>query len=180
MLTLILLIFLFLLLFAMLSVVIWTIRLGISPMPTSKKAKKAILQSLPHNISGKIVDLGSGWGTLIFPLARQHPNCTVIGYELSPFPYLISKIRHFFQPLPNLKIYRKEFLNAPLQDADIIVCYLYPAVMYPLKVKFEQELRPGSLVVSSTFAVPGWKPDQIIEVNDIYHSKIYIYFVKKN
>ncbi|MBI3211715.1 MAG: SAM-dependent methyltransferase, partial [Simkania negevensis] len=48
-----------------------TLRSGISPMPTSKKIKEALFAHLPAMQSGKkIIDLGSGWGNLVFPLSK--------------------------------------------------------------------------------------------------------------
>ena len=166
---------LFLMFFGVISIVIWTLKTGISPMPTSRKAKARMLEAFPQKIEGKIVELGSGWGTLAFPLAKRYPHCTVIGYELSPLPYLFSKLRHYFQPLPNLKIYRKDFYYIHLNDASLVVCYLFPGAMHSLRTKFDKELPRNAWVVTNTFAVPGWKPDKILTVNDLYHSKIYVY-----
>ena len=169
------LLFLALLFAAVCLVVIWTIKTGISPMPTSGKAKALLLAAIPKNHSGKIVELGSGWGTLLFPLAKKHPLSTIVGYELSPIPYWFSKLRHCFQPLSNIKIYRKDFFQIPLNEASIVVCYLFPGAMERLKNKFDRELVSETLVISNTFAVPGWNPTKVLELNDIYHTKIYIY-----
>jgi len=40
-----------------------------------------------------IVDLGSGWGTLVVGLARAFPGASVQGLEMSPFPFLVSRLR---------------------------------------------------------------------------------------
>lgn len=145
-------------------------------MPTSRKAKTALLKTIPPNHSGKIIELGSGWGTLLFPLAKEHPLSTVIGYELSPIPYFFSKLRLYLQPFPNIKIYRKDFFQFPFHDASVVICYLFPGAMEKLKNKFENELSAKTLVVSNTFAIPGWIPDKIMRLDDLYQSKIYIYF----
>lgn len=47
-----------------LSVVIGSLWNGISPMPTSSKAKYCLFEALPLQIDGKIYELGSGWGRL--------------------------------------------------------------------------------------------------------------------
>jgi hypothetical protein len=160
-------------------IVIWTIKTGIPPMPTSRKAKTLLLNAISPLHSQKIIELGSGWGTLLFPLAEQHPSSLVIGYEISPLPYFFSKLRHYLQPFPNLQIYRKDFFQISLKEASIVVCYLFPRAMENLKIKFESEL-DHALVISNTFAISGWDPIEILELNDIYHSKIYIYFKIKN
>ncbi|NGX42362.1 MAG: hypothetical protein K940chlam7_00642 [Chlamydiae bacterium] len=159
------------------SIVIWSIRNGISPMPTSRKAKKSLLFLLPRDLKGKVYELGSGWGTLAFLLAKALTKCQIIGYELSTFPYFISKLRQWPQRLPNLTLVRGDFFSIPLDDASLIVCYLYPGAMRRLKSKFEKELKPGTWVISNTFAIPGWEPMRIEETGDIYRSKIYLYRV---
>jgi trans-aconitate methyltransferase len=157
------------------SIIIWSIRNGISPMPTSSKAKKCLMSLLPDQIHGVIYELGSGWGTLTFPLARHYSKAVVIGFETSPVPFFVSWLRRFSEKAPNLCLKREDFFSFPIKDASLIICYLYPQAMQRLKLKFLNELKPGCVIISNTFAIPGWKPEKIIEVQDIYRSKIYVY-----
>lgn len=154
------------------SLLFHTLKNGISPMPISGRARRALLEVLPDMQGGKVIDLGSGWGNLIFPLANQYKNCQVFGYENSLIPFWFSFLINDKQ---NLKIKRANFYDIPLDDADLIVCYLFPKGMSRLKEKLERELKVGARVVSHTFAVPTWKPQEVIEVNDIHRSKIYLY-----
>lgn len=156
-------------------IVIWSIFNGIGPMPSSPKAKRILLENLPPSCYGPIYELGSGWGTLVFPLAKKYPHCSIIAYENSPIPFFISKIRHLFSRDKNLKIERKNFFKVDLGNAAMIICYLYPGAMQKLKTKFEKELNKNTVVVSNTFSIPGWKAYKICEISDIYHSKIFMY-----
>lgn len=158
-----------------LSVVYWSLRNGISPMPTSPKAKQCLISLLPNDLDGKIYELGSGWGTLLFPLAKHYPDCPAIGIENSHLPFMASKAMLFLKRLPNVKLERKDFFTVPLNDAKLVVCYLFPGAMERLKEKFEKELAPGTWVVSNTFAVPGWTPYAAVDVCDLYRTKIYLY-----
>lgn len=146
-------------------------------MPSSVKAVKKILEIAPDQITGPIVELGSGWGTLAFPLASRYPDIQVIGYETSPFPFLFSKGRQILNPQPNLKFYRRDFYQDKFREPGLVVCYLYPGAMKILKSKLEEELRPGTWVISNTFAIPGWKPLKVCELEDMYKTKIYLYRV---
>lgn len=156
-------------------IVFWTWYNGISPMPTSKKAKISLFKNLPVCREGTIFELGSGWGTLVFPLAKKYPTCKVIGLENSPLPYLFSKSRQRLNPLPNLELRFTNFFSLPLNEASLIVCYLYPGAMKKLKIKFEKELTKGTYVISHTFSIPGWQPLNVYEIHDLYHNKIYLY-----
>lgn len=165
----------------LISIVIYSIYHGITPMPTSQKTKKQIFFNLPKKINtGKIYELGSGWGTLAFPLASHYPRNEVIAIENSLIPYLFSQGWAFATSYSNLTILKRNFYSVSLEDASLVVCYLYPQAMIQLKTKFEQELKPGTWVISNTFAIPGWKPEQIFQVSDIYQTKIYLYLVLTN
>ena len=152
----------------------YTLKNGISPMPTSGKVREALMQVLPEVEDGIIIDLGSGWGNLIFPLAKKYESCHIFGYENSPIPFWFSSL---INSKKNLKIKRSNFFEIPLHNASIVVCYLYPKGMERLKAKLETELKPGTHVISHTFAVPEWKAKTTIEVDDLHHSKIYLYEV---
>ena len=146
-------------------------------MPSSKKARNKILDLIPGGVLGEIVDLGSGWGSLVFPIAREFPSCSVVGYEQSPVPLLFSRARSVLSPRANLEIRREDFFDVPLNKAEVIVCYLYQDSMERLKTKFEAELRPGTLVISKDFRVPQWTPRQTHAVNDLMGTVIYVYSV---
>lgn len=168
-------IFFFLIFAIIASITWWTIRNGISPMPTSKKVKQALLQVLPQNVTGEVVDLGSGFGTLAFFLSKRYPKCRVIGYETSPIPYFISLIIKMITGNSQVHFIRKNFFSVSHKNASMVVCYLYPGAMKKLQVKLNQELKPGTWVISHTFALPNWKPIEVFHVKDLYRTKIYLY-----
>ncbi len=72
------------------AIVISSLKIGISPMPSSKATHKIILEYVKKTENKTIIDLGSGFGSLAIFLASNLPNRKIIGYELSFFPWLIS------------------------------------------------------------------------------------------
>ncbi|MEW6368046.1 MAG: methyltransferase domain-containing protein [Acidobacteriota bacterium] len=157
------------------SIVYYTVRTGISPMPSSPLARRAILGMLPADLTGAIVDLGSGWGSLAFPLARRFQSARVCGYEVSWVPFLCSRLRLRITRPPNLCIRRCDFFEVSFSEYDVVVCYLYTGAMRRLKSKLESELRPGTLVLSHTFAVHGWHPERVVRLGDTFATRIYLY-----
>jgi hypothetical protein len=123
----------------------------------------------------KIYELGSGWGTIGFPISRKYRSKKIICFENSLMPYVYSYLLNKVSNFNNLVICKKNFYQASLREADIVICYLYPEAMKRLRYKFEEELKPGALVISNTFAVPGWQSMSVIELEDLYRSKIYKY-----
>jgi trans-aconitate methyltransferase len=163
---------------ALCSIVFWSIRNGISPTPTSRKQKEVLLRAITANPAGPVYDLGSGWGTLAIALAKRFPDCKIIGIENSPIPYIASRVVHFFYGFQNLRFKRANFMNVSFEDAAVIVCYLFPGGMRKLKPKLEM-LQPGTIVISNTFSVPGWKPEQTFHAKDLYRSAVYVYCIGK-
>jgi hypothetical protein len=158
------------------SIIAYSLYNGITPMPTSPRVRRKLLEIInERQITGKIFELGSGWGTLAIPLARMLPHCHIIAYENSSIPYTFSRFAQAISRQKNLKIIRGNFFRISLAEADLIVCYLYPKAMERLKIKFERELKEECLVISSTFAVPEWRAERVAEAPDHYRTKIYVY-----
>jgi len=148
---------------------------GISPTPTSPKVQRELLLLLPELKNQEIAELGSGWGTLAFALARHFPTCHVHAYEVSPFPYLVSTIFSKCFLLRNVSIKRHDFFQVSLKNISLVVCYLYPEAMQQLKIKLEKELSPEAYILSHTFAIPGWIPVDFARASDLYKTPIYLY-----
>ncbi len=100
----------------------------------------------------KFYDLGCGDGKLVFAAAGA--GARAVGFEISLLPYLIAKTRSFF--VENTEVRFKNFWKQNLSDADVIYIFLTPKVNPKAKLKFEQELKPGTRVVAYTWPVIGW------------------------
>ena len=157
----------------------YSLATGISPVPTSREVRTIILDRLPETLSGTVLELGAGWGTLARPLAWRYRDNRVIAYELSPLPWLVLKLRQLARPCPNLSIRRADFMDAGFADAALVVCYLYPGAMARLRPKFEAELRPGTWVVSNAFPVPGWQPEAVVPAEDAFGGEVYFYRIRE-
>lgn len=160
---------------ACVSIIWYSVRLGISPMPSSRKACAAIISAGGDLPAGPIVDLGSGWGTLVFAVAKKYKKNQVIGFEKSFFPWLVSVSIKFIFNISNVKFYREDFLEADLSGASTLLCYLFPAGMYALEKKLEKDGGLPLLVISNTFAMPSWRGAVVVNIDDIYKTPIYIY-----
>jgi hypothetical protein len=57
----------------------------------------------------------------------------------------------------------------------VVVCYLFRGGMQQLAPKLSAELKPGALVLSNTFALPGWTPEATVVVDDLWKSPVYRY-----
>lgn len=127
---------------------------------------------------GILFELGSGFGLLAIDIAKAFPNKQVYAYEGSFFPWLFSLCLIKCMRLNNITLYYQDFFDIPLTKASVVICYLYPGAMTKLKGKFENELPPRAIVISNTFAVPGWKPSEVQRMDDLYQTPLYRYNYK--
>lgn len=104
-----------------------------SPLiPTSGRIKKILLceigKELERQKNQTVVDLGSGWGTLLIPLAKKFPNHKFIGIEKAFLPYIFSKIRA--SRLENGFFCRQDFFSFNLSDVNIVISFLMKKMMF--------------------------------------------------
>lgn len=158
--------------------IIWsTLRLGISPMPTSPVVRAAALSLLPELREGEVHELGAGFGGVAFALADALPSTSVIAWEASFVPFAVCWLRQRARARRNLSIRRGDLFSADLRRARLVCCYLYPGAMSALAPKLARELPGGAVVLSQTFAVPGWVPETTRRAADLYRTPIYRYVV---
>ena len=169
------------LLFALLALsIVWTtLRVGISPVPSRRLARLAMLDAVGSPVAGStIVDTGSGWGSVVIAAARRFPQAQVVGYELSLVPFLISVILKHLLNLTNLRIVHRDFMTQDLTRAAIILCYLYPTGMQRLSTKLVADQFSG-LLISNTFTLTNMNAQRVVRIDDLFRSPVYIYHLSQ-
>lgn len=176
-----------LLILGLLSIVYYTVRNGISPMPSSGAARKAVAEEVQALVRAgwlseqdTILDAGSGWGHLAFCLARRFPQMSVIGVENSPIPLIAARIVRGLAVYPNVEFKRGNLFHAAYSDAKLIVCYLYPGAMQPLQRTVEKALMKNETIrecwlLSVGFALPHVPAARKTICRDLYRTPIYLY-----
>lgn len=106
-------------------------------------------------------ELGSGFGNGLIIASREF-GVKSIGIEISPFHYLVSKLKTFTDK--NIKIIFSDTRKVNLKNADIIFCYLFPKLLNNLSDKFLSELKLGTIIISNSFKIDKLKPYLIKEI----------------
>lgn len=165
-------------LLAIASVALYTVITGAPPMPSSAAGRDEIVRMLPPRVEGKIIDVGCGIGTLLFPLAERYPSCRVVGYERSPLPWLIARLRLALGQITgkcrNVTLVWDDYRRHSLADAGVIVCYLDSFATQQLGRQLLEQLAEA-LVISNTFAIPGWQPCEVHQLDGNKAAPIYLY-----
>jgi len=140
---------------------------------TTRTRIAAFIEAVPMRKGQLLVDLGSGDGRVLRQAWKNY-NVKAIGFEVNLLAYLKAQVLSI--GLEQVKIRRKSFWSQNLADADVIFCYLYPDVMRKLSTKLKMELKPGTLVVSCNFSIPGFKPLRVLRPEGSLHNDpLYIY-----
>ncbi len=102
----------------------------------------------------RIVDIGCGFGGMVRHLARLRPDCAVVGVELAPLPYGVAKFINAASAGGG-RILHGDYQRLDFTEYDVVFAYLSPAAMPGLWAKARAEMRPGTLLLSYEFAIPG-------------------------
>jgi len=140
---------------------------------TSRAKITAFLNAIPMKADQTMIDLGCGDGRVL-RVAQKRYGVRTIGFEINPIAYLKARLYSFGSN--NIKIRRENFWEADLSGADVVFCYLYPDVMKKLAAKLTAGLKPGAIVVSSNFALPGFVPSRVLRLQNCRHNDpMYVY-----
>ncbi len=165
---------LYLAVLAGLTFVFWTTFRGEVPLFLSNRATaEAVLGLLPRTDGLKVIDLGAGTGGLLRRLAQARPDARFTGVEHAPLPWLAGRMNA--RGLTNLAIERSDLWRRPLGGQDVVYTFLSPKVMLRLWQKVRAEMRPGTLLISSSFPVPDVEPERVVEVADRRGTQLYCY-----
>lgn len=130
-----------------------TYRTQVPYYPSGPAGWCAVAAVLPAT-SLRIVDIGSGFGGLVRHLAKERPDCAVTGVELAPLPCWVAKFINSASGSRG-RILHGDYQRLDFAEYDVVFAYLSPAAMPDLWLKARAEMRPGALLLSYEFAIPG-------------------------
>lgn len=167
----------YLLFFLLMMLIFWGTVKGDVPLFLSSSAVgEALAAILVGENTRNFADLGAGVGSVVAPLAKKFPELRIIALERAPLPWLIGfwRCRH----LENVDVRLQNLWNCNLGEYSVVFAFLSPLVMVEIGKKVQQEMQAGSLFVSSCFAVPEWRPEQVVELGDRQKSSLYCYRIR--
>jgi len=148
---------------------------GYAPfISTDKKTIREIVSDLDIKEDSNVYELGCGQARFLRIVERNFPQAKLTGIENLITIFFINKIR---LKLINsrIKLLFNNFFKINLNEADLIYCYLNNATMQSLGIKFKQECKKGTQIISRSFPIPQFEPEKIIRIKNknVYFYKIY-------
>ncbi len=138
---------------------------------SSRQVPATLAQHLPQRPGLRVVDLGCGLGGPLAGLARLRPDLRLSGVEAAPLNWLASRLR--LGRRADIRL--GSLWDEDLSRYDLVYAYLSPAPMARLWEKACREMRPGTLFVSNSFAIPGATPDEVIELQGPHRSRLLLW-----
>lgn len=152
--------------FAVLLGFFWnTFRTRVPLYLSDRKAWEALLPLLPAERPFRFIDLGSGFGGVLFYLEPRFPLGRFEGAEIAPASWLVSRMRAAWRK-SRVVFHRRDYGGLDLGDYDVVFAFLSPAVMPALWAQAQAQMRAGAWFVSLSFDVAGAPPDRTISLAD--------------
>lgn len=123
----------------------------------------------------KLYDLGAGDGRIVITAAQRY-NVKAVGVEISD-----KLVRSADDMIDRLGLQQRasmihaDIFDVDFSDADVVTIFLATQSNEKLRPRLEKLLKPGALVISHDFAVPGWKPKLVDKAEDHHRHAIYVY-----
>jgi hypothetical protein len=142
-----------------------TFRTQVPFYPSGPAAWEAAAGMLPADRPVKFIDIGSGLGALVLHLSKRRPESVFEGIEVAPLPWLWSVLRARIGR-HRASFIRGDYGRLDFASYDVVFAYLSPAAMPALWQKARAEMRPGTLLLSYEFHIPGMPPHMTVAPAD--------------
>lgn len=110
-----------------------------------------------------VMDLGSGDGRTVITAAKR--GATAFGIEYNPDMVALSQKNAAASGVGNKATFMKaDLFETDLSKATVITMFLLPQINLKLRPKL-LDLKPGTRVVSNTFTMEEWTPDETFTVS---------------
>ena len=146
-------------------------------VPTPQDVVDKMLELAKVTSDDVVYDLGSGDGRIVITAAQKY-GAHAVGVEINPDLYRLSSSRIKELGLDDrAHIICEDMFDVSVHRATVVTLYLLSSFNAKLRPKLERELRSGTRIVSHDFQVPGWDPEQTVEVTSRYgiSHKLYLY-----
>ena len=108
-----------------------------------------------------VVDLGSGDGLIPLTAARMNPRLRGLGVDIDPKLVDQSNERARSEGVADrVRFEHRNAFDADLREATVVTMWLFPELMNLLRPVILERARPGTRVVTSTWGLGSWQPDE--------------------
>src|SRR5690606_9094222 len=133
-------------------------------VPTSQALVDRMLEMAQLTAEDRLVDLGSGDGRLVITAAKR--GAASRGIEFNPDLVAISKRAAQTEGVAQRATFEQaDIFESDFSDASVVTLFLLPSLNLRLRPTL-LDMKPGTRVVSNSFAMEAWEPDESVEVKE--------------
>jgi hypothetical protein len=144
-------------------------------VPTLDELVTAMLKAAKVGPSDYVIDLGSGDGKIPIAAAKQF-GARALGVEYNP--QMVQLARCYVRNAglnDRVRVVQGDIFQTDFSEATVLTLYLLSDLNLKLRPRI-LELKPGTRVVSNTFKMGDWSPDEFIE-SEIGNTRAYLWIV---
>jgi SAM-dependent methyltransferase len=143
-------------------------------VPTPQAVVDEMLRLAAVTKNDVVYDLGSGDGRIVITAAKKY-GARGVGVDIDPERVKEANANALQAGVTDrVKFLQQDLFATDLKGASVVTLYLLPAVNLKLRPKLWAELKPGTRVVSHSFDMGDWKPENTVEIQG---SKIYYWVI---
>lgn len=132
--------------------------------PTANTLVEKMLDLAKVTAKDRLVDLGSGDGRTVIAAARR--GATAIGIEYNPKMVELARFNARKAGVGRKATFRRsDLFRTNFSRANVVTLFLLPEINERLRPQILR-MKPGTRVVSNTFEMGDWEPDQQETVED--------------
>ncbi len=148
-------------------------------LPSHKKVVKEALNLAEVGEGDVFVDLGAGDGRVVIEAAKR--GAVAVGVEIRDD--LLQKARKKIEKAGlngKAKVVKGDLFRFDwVRNATVVYMFLDREGAAKIKPLLEQNLRPGTKVITITYPIPEWKPTKVTKVKTFFETRtIYLYIHK--
>lgn len=133
-------------------------------VPTPQELVNKMLDMAKATPKDYVIDLGSGDGRTVITAAKR--GIRALGIEYNPDMVELSKRNAAKEGVGDKATFVKaDLFETDFSQATVITMFLLPEINLKLRPKI-LDLKPGTRIVSNTFTMEDWAPDETATVGD--------------
>ncbi len=148
-------------------------------VPTPPEVVAKMLEMAKVGQGSLVYDLGCGDGRIVIAAAKTY-GARGVGIDIEPARIRECKANAAAAKVESLVRFRtSDVMKVDLSPATVVTTYLLPESNALVRPKLERELRPGVLVVTHNYIIPGWEKKEVDsavvrDAEDVEHS-VFLY-----
>ncbi len=145
-------------------------------VPTPMEVVDEMLQLAGVKTGDVLYDLGCGDGRIVIEAAKRY-GVKAVGIDIDPLRIAECNENAAKAGVAGqVRFLQQDLFEADFREATVVTMYLLTSVNLRLRPKLLAELKPGTRLVSHSFAMDDWRPDKTTTVRLSYDNDRGVHF----